>query len=678
MADEAAIEERVETLRREISRHERLYRVENRPEISDAAFDRMVRELADLEAKYPLFSRADSPTRQVGDDRLEDFPTVRHLERMQSLDNTYNEEELFAFDARLRRLLGAETVAYLVEPKIDGLAISLVYEGGRFIRAVTRGNGEEGDEVTANVRTIREVPDQLSGTEHPERMEVRGEIFMTRAEFARINEEREAAGKSLYMNPRNLAAGTLKQLDTAVVRERRLEIVLYGVGLVEGREFRYQHELREAFAAWGLPTVERSYAVNGIEAAWEAVQALDKERESFRYPTDGAVLKLDDRSGQRKAGSTSKAPRWAISYKFEAEQAETVLRQIQLQVGRTGVLTPVAELEPVAIAGTKVARATLHNEDEIRRKDVREGDTVVVEKAGEIIPAVVRVVHEKRPEGAKPFDFEGRLRELGLDAERDPEAAAWRLRGAERPEQVRRKLEHFAGRQAMDIDGLGTEIIKQLVDRGLVKDAADLYRLRKEELLELEKFGEKSSENLLEALEASKEADLWRVVHGLGIPLIGAEAAKALVRAFGSMEGLESATEADLEAIEGIGPKMARSVVDYFGCGANRELVRRLRDEAGLRLETSLGETTYGEGKEALPLAGKTVVLTGSLASWTREAAKEKIEEAGGKVTGSVSGKTDYVVAGEEAGSKLRKAEKLGVAVLDEAGLRKLLGMGEV
>lgn len=664
-------------LRREISRHERLYRVENRPEISDAAFDRLVRDLADLEAKYPLFAAADSPTQQVGDDRLEDFPTVRHLERMQSLDNTYNEAELFAFDGRLRRLLGAEAVAYLVEPKIDGLAISLVYEGGRLVRAVTRGNGEEGDDVTANVRTIREVPDQLQGTEHPDRMEVRGEIFMTRAEFARINAEREAAGKSLYRNPRNLAAGTLKQLDTAVVRQRRLELVLYGVGLVEGREFRYQHELREAFSAWGLPTVERSYAVDGIEAAWEAVQALDKERERFRYPTDGAVLKLDDRSGQRKVGSTSKAPRWAISYKFEAEQAETVLRQIQLQVGRTGVLTPVAELEPVAIAGTQVSRATLHNEDEIRRKDVREGDTVVVEKAGEIIPAVVRVVEEKRPAGAKPFDFEGRLRELGLDAERDPEAAAWRLRGAERPEQVRRKLEHFAGRQAMDIDGLGTEIIKQLVDRGLVKDAADLYRLRKEQLLELEKFGEKSSENLLEALEASKEADLWRVVHGLGIPLIGAEAAKALVRAFGSMERLESATEAELVAIEGIGPKMARSVVDYFGWGENRELVRRLRDDASLRLATSLGETSTVSGREALPLVGKTLVLTGSLPTWTREEAKGKIEEAGGKVTGSVSGKTDYVVAGEEAGSKLRKAEKLGVAVLDEAGLRKLLGQGE-
>lgn len=672
MADEAGIEERMEQLRREIRRHERLYRVENRPEISDREFDRLVRELEQLEAENPLFAPADSPTRRVGDDRLEAFATVRHLERMQSLDNTYNSEELFQFDARLRRLLGEEQLDYLVEPKIDGLAISLVYEGGRLVRAVTRGNGEEGDVVTANLRTIDYLPERLAGSGHPRRMEVRGEVFMTREEFRRINAEREAAGESLYMNPRNLAAGTLKQLDAKVVRQRRLEIVLYGAGLVEGAEFSFQHELREAFLEWDLPTVERSYRVAGIEEAWEAVQRLDRERERFRYPTDGAVLKLNDRNGQRRAGATSKAPRWAISYKFETEQAETLLRRIRLQVGRTGVLTPVAELDPVELAGTQVSRATLHNEDEIRRKDVREGDTVVVEKAGEIIPAVVRVVEEKRPPGTVPFDFEARLREEGYEAERDPEAAAWRLRGAERPEQIRRKLEHFASRAAMDIDGLGSEIIKQLVERGLVKDPADLYRLRHEDLVGLDKFGDKSAQNLLEALEASKQADLWRVVHGLGIPLIGAEAAKVLVRHFPEIERLLEAGESELEAIDGIGPKMARSVVEFFGQRENRELVERLRDEVSLRLKTSLVLERGDE--EGGALRGKTVVLTGSLPTWTREEAKGKIEGAGGKVTGSVSGKTDLVVAGAEAGSKLAKAEKLGVRVVDEGGLRELIG----
>jgi DNA ligase (NAD+) len=491
---------------------------------------------------------------------------------------------------------------------------------------------------------------------------------MTREEFERINREREAAGKERFMNPRNLASGTLKQLDAKLVAERRLEIVCYGVGAVEGFSFSGQHEFREAFSGWGLPVVERAWQVNGIEEAWKAVEELDALRADFAYPTDGAVLKLDDLELQGEAGSTSKAPRWAISYKFAAEQAETRLREITIQIGRTGNLTPVAELEPVEIAGTLVSRATLHNEDEIRRKDVREGDWVVVEKAGEIIPAVVRVVADKRPEEAAPFDFKKRLEDLGYDAERIPGQAAWRLKSTDNPVRLQRQIQHFAGRQAMDIDGLGKEIVWQLVEKGLVRDVADLYGLRAEDLIGLEKFAEKSASNLVEAIADSREADLWRVIHGLGIPLIGAEAAKILAARFRSMKALQSADPDELSAIDGIGPKMADSIREWFSDDANRERVRRLYQEAGLSMETGLKEAPSGGA-----LAGKSFVLTGTLPNWTRDEAKAKIESAGGKVTGSVSKKTDYVVAGEEAGSKLKKARDLGIAVLDEEGLRELL-----
>lgn len=667
--DSQDVAERIATLRGEIERHERLYRVENRPEISDQAFDRLVRELEELEAAYPLFASPSSPTRKVGDDRTRGFATMAHRVPMQSLDNTYNAAELEEFDARLRRLLGREPLPYLVEPKIDGLAISVTYEEGRLVRAVTRGDGEKGDEVTANVRTIRGLPQRLAGGEVPRLIEIRGEVYMTREVFERINREREAEGRERFMNPRNLASGTLKLLDPELVARRQLEIVCYGVGAVEGWAFARQREFREQFHAWGLPTVERFWLAEGIAAAWAAVQELDRIRTTFAYPTDGAVLKLDTLALQREAGSTSKAPRWAISYKFAAEQAETRLRKITIQIGRTGNLTPVAELEPVEIAGTTVSRATLHNEDEIRRKDVREGDWVIVEKAGEIIPAVVRVDLEKRPPEAVPFDFPARLAALGYEAERVPGQVAWRLKGADNPERLRRQIEHFAGRQALDIDGLGKEIIRQLVERGLVCDVADLYRLGREDFLSLEKFADKSATNLEEAIARSREADLWRVLHGLGIPLIGAEAAKLLALRFRSMEALQVASCEELSALDGIGPKMADSLVSWFAEEANGGRVRRLREEAGLAME-SRQQLPDAEG----PLQGKTLVLTGTLPSWSREQAKSRIEAAGGKVTSSVSARTDFVVAGEEAGSKLLKARSLGLTVLDEAALRALLG----
>ena len=661
--------ERIAFLRKEIERHERLYRKEHAPEISDQAFDRMVAELEQLEQDYPLFASAQSPTRKVGDDRARGFVTGRHRIPMQSLENTYNKDELFEFDARLQRVLGAGKLGYLVEPKIDGLAISLTFEKGRYVRAVTRGNGEEGDDVTENVRTIHSLSEELAGKDIPDLMEIRGEIYMTRAEFERINAAREETGEARFMNPRNLASGTLKQLDARLVAQRKLELVCYGVGALEGGQFAFQHELAERFAAWGLPTVERNWRVEGIEAAWEAVEELDKLRADFSYPTDGAVLKLNTRALQTEAGSTSKAPRWAISYKFAAEQAETDLLRISIQIGRTGTLTPVAELEPVEIAGSMVSRATLHNEDEIRRKDVREGDRVMVEKAGEVIPAVVRAVPEKRSQDSRPFDFEGRLKELGFEAERIPGEAAWRLKGSENPVRLRRQIEHFAGRQAMDIDGLGKEIVRQLVERGLVRDVADLYFLRAETLVELDKFAEKSARNLIEAIDASREADLWRVIHGLGIPLIGAEAAKLLASTCRKMEGLLDADAHSLEAIEGIGSKMAAHVVSFFDEPSNQALVERLAGEAGLKMETRLPAAEKGG-----VLKGKTVVLTGTLPKWSREEAKTEITKSGGKVTGSVSGKTAFLVAGEDAGSKLTKARELGVEIIDEEALRRLLG----
>lgn len=669
MREMEEVREQIERLRGQIQYHEHLYRVENAPEISDQEFDRLLKELERLESEFPLFALADSPTVKVGDDRSKGFATVRHVEAMQSLDNTYNADELREFDARLKRLLGREEVAYLVEPKIDGLAISLTYENGRLVRAVTRGNGEEGDEVTENVRTIRTLPVELKGSSHPSLVEIRGEVYMGLEAFERINAERRERGESLYMNPRNLASGTLKLLDSKLVAQRQLEIVCYGLGAIEGGSFRFQHELRAAFMEWGLPTVERVWRADNIDEAWAAVEALDSIRGQFGYPTDGAVLKVDDRALQQRAGSTSKAPRWAISYKFAAEQAETRLKSISLQIGRTGNLTPVAELEPVMIAGTLVSRATLHNEDEIRRKDVREGDWVVVEKAGEIIPAVVRVLKDKRPPDSQPFDFRERLESLGYEADRVPGQAAWRLRSLDSPDLLRRQIEYFASRGAMDIDGLGKEIVRQLVETGRVKDIADLYDLKEDDLLGLEKFGEKSARNLLEAIQTSRESDLWRLISGLGISLIGSEAAKCLALHFKTMEAVESAKTGEFEAIEGIGPKMAQSLVLYFQVEKNRERLQRLR-VSGVNMETRL--EAVGAGNR--PLEGKTIVLTGTLPTLSRDQAKALIEEAGGKVTGSVSRKTSYIVVGADAGSKQVKARELGIRELDERQLQVLVG----
>lgn len=663
--------QRVEWLRKEIARHNELYYKETQEggftEISDQDYDRLKRELADFEVRHPELATADSPTQKVGDDRLEAFESYRHLQPMLSLDNTYNQEELFDFEARLKRIFDDDSLDYTVEPKIDGVAVSLTYENGEFVRAVTRGNGVEGDIITANARRIESLPLQLKGGNHPDTIEIRGEIYMTIEEFNRINREREQEGLPLFANPRNFAAGTVKLLDQKVAAQRKLEIVLYGLGYCDPFPFTRQSEFQQTLKDWGVPTVEKYWHATGIEEAWKHIEELDRLRHDFAYATDGAVIKLDEIAKQQEAGFTSKAPRWAISYKFAAEQAETRLNKISIQVGRTGALTPVAELEPVQLAGTTVSRATLHNADEIARKDIREGDTVVVEKAGEIIPAVVRVVEDKRPADSKPFDFAARLEELGIEGHRVEGEAAWRVVDENNPVQIRRRIQHFASRTAMDIEGLGVAVVDQLVSRELIKDIADLYTLKVEDLIDLEKFAQKSSENLINALEASKQAELWRLLHGLGIPHVGATAAKDLARHFKSLHALMDASEEDLVAIDGVGSIMAASIRAYFDQETHRDLVDRL-------IAHGLNTEVEDSGEPATTqLEGKTFVLTGTLPNMTRDEAKALIEGAGGKVTSSVSKKTDYLLAGESAGSKYTKAEKLGVPIISEDDLKALL-----
>lgn len=693
--DVGHVQARIEELRREVARHDELYYRRAKPELEDVDYDRLKRELADLEGKYPVAAAAaggQSPVQKVGDDRSEGFQRYRHRQPMQSLDNTYSEAELREFHARLVRLLGREDLSYTVEPKIDGLAVSLTYEEGRLVRAATRGNGVEGDDVTANVLTLRHLPrelkeggpavgahakaaDRRDGA--PKSIEIRGEIYLTTEEFARINQEREEEGLELYANPRNLAAGTLKQLDPREVARRKLEIVLYGFGHCdpEVATGASQGEFQDRLKAWGLPTVPKYWVAEGIDAVWAAVMELDRLRHSFPFATDGAVVKLNTLALQREAGSTSKAPRWAMAYKFAPERAETKLVGITVQVGRTGVLTPVAELEPVELAGTTVSRATLHNRDELARKDVRVGDTVCVEKAGEVIPAVVGVNRERRPPRCEPYVFPTTCPACGTPVVQREGEVAVRCPNYECPVQVRRRVSHFASKGAVDIEGMGIAMVDTLVAKGWVKGPADLYRLKRGELLSLGKSVEKSTDKLLAAIEASKGAELWRYINGLGIPHVGVAAAKDLAARFRSLEALAASkredflAEKDESRIEGIGATMADAILEYFRQPVHRRLVEELV-QLGVRPAAPAGGGGTGV------LGGKTFVLTGTLPKLSREEATALIEANGGKVSGSVSKKTDYVLAGEEAGSKLEKARSLGVPVIDEAELRRLVGQG--
>ena len=652
-------------LRAEITKHDQLYYKDALPSIDDQAYDRLKAQLAKLEATVPEFDFGASPTQSVGDDRLEAFESYTHRVPMLSLDNTYSMEELIEFGKRLEKRFPDQTLNYLVEPKIDGVAVSLTYEQGQFVRAVSRGNGAEGDDITQNVRPIKGLPMTLNDA--PEILEVRGEIYMRHEEFERINATRETEGQQLYANPRNLAPGTIKLHDPADARTRSLDIVLYGVGACEpARFFSHQAEIHEKLKRWGFPVLEKIWLTDGIEQAWASIENLDTLRQGFTYPTDGAVVKLDDFRLQDEAGFTSKAPRWAIAYKFEAERAETLLKEISLQIGRTGAVTPVALLEPVQLAGTTVSRATLHNEDEIRRKDIRPGDTVLVQKAGEIIPQVLSVNLDKRPADSVPFDFGAHLESLGIIAERDPNEAVWRITRKDDPIRQQRALQHFASRACMDIENLGTAIVEQLVARGLAHNPADLYTLRIEQLLELDKFAEKSANNLIAALEASKTRCLWQLIHGLGIPHVGKQSAKDLEAYFDSLDAIASASEEALVEVDGVGSIMAQSLHAWFADPDHTTLIDRFR-KYGLNFQSARIEI----GDSAL--AGKIFVLTGSLPTLTRSEATAMIEKVGGRTSSSVSKKTNYVVAGEASGSKYTKAEKLGIVILDEDEFKHLI-----
>ena len=652
-------------LHAEIAKHDRLYYKDATPSIDDQAYDRLKTELATLEAASPEFNFGDSPTQSVGDDRLEAFASYTHRMPMLSLDNTYSMEELIEFGRRLEKRFPEQTLNYLVEPKIDGVAVSLTYEQGKFVRAVSRGNGTEGDDITSNVRPIAGLPNTIENA--PDLLEVRGEIYMRHEEFERINAIREAEGQQLYANPRNLAAGTIKLLDPAEARERKLDMVLYGVGACEpARFFSHQAEIQKKLKRWGFSVLEKIWLTDGIEQAWQSIKELDSLRQNFTYPTDGAVVKLDDFRLQDEAGFTSKSPRWAIAYKFEAERAETLLKEISLQIGRTGAVTPVAILQPVQLAGTTVSRATLHNEDEIRRKDIRPGDTVLVQKAGEIIPQVLSVIESKRPADSQPFDFGAHLESLGIVAERDPTEAVWRITRKDDPIRQQRALQHFASRVCMDIENLGTAVVEQLVSRGLAKNQADLYTLDTEQLLKLEKFAEKSATNLIAALEVSKTRALWQLIHGLSIPHVGKQSAKDLEANFESLDAIASATEEQLEEVDGVGSIMAQSLHAWFSEPDHVTLIDRLR-EHGLNFQSARIDTSDSA------LAGKIFVLTGSLPNLTRTEASAMIEKVGGRTSSSVSKKTDYVLAGEASGSKYAKAVKLELQILDESAFQELI-----
>jgi DNA ligase (NAD+) len=662
----------------EIRQHDHAYYVLAQPTISDRDYDRLYHELLDLEKQFPQLVTPDSPTQRVSGQPLKEFKQVQHLQPMLSLDNTYSQEDVRDFVNRVQRLLPNEKLEWIVEPKIDGVAINLRYEHGAFTCGSTRGDGTTGDDITANLKTIRSIPARVQRDRRdacPALLEVRGEVYLTKAGFEKLNAERKAAGEEEFANPRNAAAGSLKQLDPRIVARRPLDIVVYGLGQVEGApQPPPQHDQMLAWLkSLGFKTPDRTWHCRSADELLAAIEALDQVRRKFAYETDGAVIKLNSFAQREVAGFTSKAPRWSIAYKYAAEQAETRLQGITVQVGRTGALTPVAELEPVFLAGSTISRATLHNEDYIRQKDIRIGDTVKIEKAGEVIPAVVDVVLTRRTGKEVAFRFPAQCPECGSRVSRAPgivegdEGVVWRCLNPDCPAQVRGRLEHWCARGAMDIEGGGEVLVRQLVQAGLVRDVADLYSLKLSDVAALERMGEKSARNFLDGIEASKQRDMWRVLYGLGILHVGAGVAKALGRGFATLHDVFAASVDQLTECEDVGEVIAQSVVQWHGDEGNQKLIEGLR-QAGLNFKSAL----YQPKAKAGPLAGKTFVLTGTLPTLKREEAAAKIEAAGGKVSGSVSKKTDYVVAGTEAGSKLDKAQKLGVKIIDEIELLRL------
>ena len=716
--DETQAAKQMEQLRDEIRRYDRLYYEEAAPIISDREYDRLYKQLVDLETQFPDLATPDSPTQRVGGKPLKAFEQVPHLIPMLSLDNTYSEEEVKNFYARIQRLLPNEKIPVVIEPKVDGVAVSLIYENGRLRQAATRGDGTVGDDITQNIRTIRSVPERLRGAA-PKLLEARGEVYMHKRGFEKLNEERRKAGLLLFANPRNAAAGSLKQLDPAIVAKRPLGVVLYGTGATKGVDVDVHSEIFPLLKKLGLPATERWWVAKSVEEILEAIHELDGIRHKFAYQTDGAVVKVNSFAQRERLGFTAKSPRWAIAYKYEAERVETRLNDIVIQVGRTGILTPVAMLKPVLVSGSTVGRATLHNEDEIKRKDIRIGDTVVIEKAGEVIPAVVEVVKSKRPRDAKPFDFakhiHGKCPVCGGPIRRDPQFVAWRCENLQCPAQTTRRVEFFAARSALDIESVGGIVADKLVESALVREPLDLFELKTEQLAKLNLgtdeeprvFGEKNATKAIRAIERARTLPLSRWLFALAIPDVGRTTAIQLAHFHETIEdvanspllkdvlqyhqkreekedakeiadrliqtGFAKPSKSKAEKSRGIttevGPVVAKSVLDFFASAAGKKTLRWIK-ELGIHPNA---EKVSAKKAAELPLTGKTFVLTGTMPSMTREEATEKIEALGGHVTGSVSKKTDYVLAGAEPGSKFDKAKELGVRIIDEPEFRKML-----
>ncbi len=714
--DEAQAAGRIQELRGQIKEHDRRYYQEAAPTISDREYDRLYKELVDLEAKFPELITPDSPTQRVGGKPLQAFDQVHHRVAMLSLDNTYSEEEVANFYKRITKLLPDEKIPVVIEPKVDGVAVSVMYQNGKLKYAATRGDGLVGDDITQNIKTIKSVPHQLCGAA-PKIFEVRGEAYLDKKGFEKLNKEREAAGLPLFANPRNAAAGSLKHLDPSVAAKRPLGMIFYGTGAVEGAEVDLHSRIFPLFKKLGLPTHGDWWLADSVDKILNAIRDLDEIRHDFPYETDGAVIKVDALAQREQLGFTAKSPRWAIAYKYAAERVETKLLDIKVQVGRTGILTPVAVLDPVLVSGSTVSRATLHNEDEIKRKDIRVGDTVVIEKAGEVIPAVVEVVKSKRPRGAKPFDFfkhiHGKCPVCGGEVRRDPEFVAWRCENLLCPAQTTRRVEFFAARGALDIESVGGIVADRLVERGLVREPLDLFELKVDQLARLNLgteeaprvFGEKNATKAVQAIERAETFPLSRWLYALAIPDVGKTTATDLARFHDTIEDVASSellrdviayhdakdkeprqeiaerlvksgfaepskSKADKHRgiVTQVGPVVAQSVLDFFDSSAGRKTLKRIK-QLGIK---PTGEKISAKKAAQLPLAGKTFVLTGTLPSMTRDEASAKIQALGGHVSSSVSKKTDYLLAGSEAGSKLNKANELGVKILDEAEFRKM------
>ncbi len=656
----------IEKLRDLINYHNIRYYRDDDPEISDAEYDRLMKKLKELEQKHPDLISPDSPTQRVGAAPLEKFDKSTHLQPMFSLENAMDDNEALEFDDRIKRFLGKKgDIEYVAEPKIDGLAINLYYENGRFMHGATRGDGSVGEDVTVNLRTIRTLPLKLIEKTPPTRLEVRGEVYMRIRDFEKMNREREKAGEQVFANPRNAAAGSVRQLDPKITASRPLDLFCYQIGLVQGHSFKKHMETLTGLKKWGFPVNDMIKECLNIKTAIEYHHRILNERDRLDYEVDGTVLKVNSMELQAALGEKSRSPRWALAVKFPARQETTVIKNIIVQVGRTGALTPVAELEPVEVSGVIVKRATLHNQDEIDRKDVRIGDTVLVQRAGDVIPEVVKVITEKRPRGAKKFKLPEKCPVCGSKVVRPEGEVVTRCINLNCPEQIKESIKHFVARNAMDIEGLGEKIVDQLYEEKLIRTIADIYRLKKDQLSPLKKKDTKWSDNLLNAVEASKTTTLPRFIFSLGIRHVGEHMARVLAEAFGGLEAIEKASEEDLLEIDEVGPEVAKSIRQFFQNAENKKLIKQLI-ELGVEIKKE-------KRKVSTALSGKTFVLTGGLESMTRDQAKAAITRAGGRVASSVSRKTDFVVAGEEAGSKLTKARELGVKTIDEKEFKRML-----